>query len=428
MMKRIFFCLLFLIPLLSAFSQKVESLTIGDKLPDLNLDVISGTEIKPVRISQLKAGLILFDFWEVNCSSCIKAMPKLDSLQAIFGDKIKIILVTKNSSVQVKNLFKRIRKPLPSHLLMIENDQALHRLFPYNTVPHHIWIDSNREVRFITDGFYANERNITRFIRHEKFQLPFKNEIEDFDISKPLWLEGGGRLYDHLEFYSYLMSRIKEYGGGVIDFQKDTAAKTIGIKLINQPLIEFYRLAFSKSPVGKYYFNNRIILDVKDSSRLISRSDSLISEQWRNENLKSYELRIPLEMEANVYDLMQEDINRFFPYSAKVERRKVKCLLLVRTGDIQNFKSRGGTPYKKETNGIFKIRNMGIQTSLIPFLSYALSTLPTPLIDETNYFEKLDIEINSKKDLVSLKNELNKYGLDLLVGDRELEMLIIRDK
>ena len=129
-------------------------LKLGDKMPDIYLGEFLEDSTKKMKVSDLKGSLVILDFWETWCSSCIAAMPKMDSLQKEFGNRIKIILVTRNDRAKVSAIFKKgnIRRP---DLPLVINDSFLRKLFPYNTVPHHVWIDQNGIVKFITDGYNA---------------------------------------------------------------------------------------------------------------------------------------------------------------------------------------------------------------------------------------------------------------------------------
>lgn len=52
-----------------------------------------------------------------------------------------------------------------------------------------------------------------------------------------------------------------------------------------------------------------------------------------------------------------------------------------------------------------------------------------PIIDETGYKGNVDMIINAKlNDMSSLRKDLKRYNLDLIEGERVINMLVIRDK
>jgi hypothetical protein len=65
-------------------------------------------------------------------------------------------------------------------------------------------------------------------------------------------------------------------------------------------------------------------------------------------------------------------------------------------------------------------------------LQGANGSLATPIVDETNYEGQLDIDLTSKLQLnpdniQAVKDNLNKYGLDIISEDKNIDMLIIKD-
>jgi len=66
--------------------------------------------------------------------------------------------------------------------------------------------------------------------------------------------------------------------------------------------------------------------------------------------------------------------------------------------------------------------------ALINFLSYYMDLLP-PLIDETGYTGKADIDLNCDlSDPEAVNEALQAYGLQLVEKETEKEMIVIKDK
>lgn len=68
---------------------KIRNLKIGDRVPEIIISKIIGDSKPDAKISDFKDKLLILDFWDTFCGSCIEALPKLDSLQQKFGNKIK---------------------------------------------------------------------------------------------------------------------------------------------------------------------------------------------------------------------------------------------------------------------------------------------------------------------------------------------------
>ena len=70
-----------------------KGLRVGDSFPDIPLGKVLNNKTNKVRFSDFNNKLVILDFWNTHCSSCIAAFPKMEELQRHFGNKIQIILV-----------------------------------------------------------------------------------------------------------------------------------------------------------------------------------------------------------------------------------------------------------------------------------------------------------------------------------------------
>lgn len=425
MLKKIFYCFIFFC-YSDCFSQS--KLNINDTVPNISFETFIKKSGNYKSLGDLKGKFIILDFWGLGCMVCISSMPKIDSLQQLFKDNLKILLITKDRKEDIISFFKkRPHLKLPD-IDMIVNDSALSALFPYNSLPHHVWINNKGVVEYITDGYNATPENVRSFLNSQKLDFRDKEEYADFDINKPLYLEGNGRLASHILFQSSFLQRIDQYGGSIISYIVDTVNQKIGFRLINQPLSELYKLAFSKSPFGIFYNDNRIILKVADSSRFLYANEDLDNE-WMDRNLFSYEVSVPMSQKHKLFEIMQQDINRYLPYEAGIHKKNLECLVLVRNSDKDYIYSKGGKPVYRKVNGILEVRNQTIQNSLFLSLAYALSSHTMPFVDQSNYLKPIDIDL--KGDLSNLKNiksQLTQYGLDIVQKKTDIEMLVIKDR
>ncbi len=58
----------------------------------------------------------------------------------------------------------------------------------------------------------------------------------------------------------------------------------------------------------------------------------------------------------------------------------------------------------------------------------ALSTVSLPIVDDTGITGNVDLTMGTISDVASIRKALSKYDLDLQEEEREIDMLIIRDK
>ncbi len=403
-------------------------LSIGDKLPPVILGRYYDYPHKTVQYTDVKTKLVILDFWSAWCMSCIQAMPSLDSLQAEFGSDIRILMLSFDKEKDIRNMLAKI-KFKPRHLTFLRADSALKKLFPHNTVPHHIWIDQTGKIRLITHGYNATKENIGDFLMGKSLDLSVKNELEDFDTSQPLWHEGGGRHSSLLQYYSLLMKRMEGYGGTSVAKKIDSAKGTVTIRCINQSILSLFKYAFGHFPEGRFDAQNRIILEGNNAADLLPPADKSLMQAWASRNLFCYELAVPLSHAGEFYSLMQQDMNRFFDYSAQIEKRKVQCLVLIRTSPDDKLKTAGGKPRQYSDKDSIFISNLDFKKSFVRSLMSMNADIVTPIIDETGYRGKCDLSLGAGfTNLPALRQELKKYDLDIAEAERTIEMLVIRQK
>lgn len=86
----------------NSFQTIYDSVIIGQLVPDINIGAIRNYEKSTAKISDFKGKLLILDFWNTTCTSCIAAMPEMERLQNKFNDKIQIILVTQSKDADIK--------------------------------------------------------------------------------------------------------------------------------------------------------------------------------------------------------------------------------------------------------------------------------------------------------------------------------------
>jgi thiol-disulfide isomerase/thioredoxin len=424
--KILFLTVLILSAVISEAKQ-VEPLQIGDKLPLLNkCEFLNKPGLHG--FPQPKKKLLILDFWTIYCKTCIEKMPEMEALQKQFDNDLDIVLVTVNKKGDVEKLFTRIKKNVPD-LPMVINDTMISRLFPHQSVPHHVWIDSDGIVKYISYGYNTNADNIRSVLGGKKIRIALKQEITDFNRSKPLWLEGRGRLSHHLKYYSLLMERIDEVGSSSSSEKADSAKNTVELKIINSTVLGLYRVAVNGSVAGGIFSsNNRTLLEVNRPDELFPPSDPELMDSWKKNNVYSYEASVPSVCRDDVYEVLLDDLNRLFPYSGGIEKRKVQCLVIIQLDSSKKKYTTGLKPVRRLTEKELVIQNMPFQSSVVNDLVYANRNLITPVIDGTHYAGNIDIHIEVPlTNIPGVKSCLRNYGFDLVEKEMEIDMLVIKD-
>ena len=420
-----------------AMAQEVYPLGINDPVPDVFLGKVLNEPSKKIRVSDFKGKLLILDFWNIYCSSCIHSMPKMNALQKRYKDRIQIIYITRNSAKEVNQLFSRIKLKKPD-IPFITDDSLLQAYFPHNGDPFHVWINQVSKVYALTFDYCTDSITINSFLAGEKPKLLRR---WDYGINKsyPLVSEQNAPLLNTADSYSIFFKSLIEYSNSTsLFFERDSSNNSpYLLRVINGPIIMLYDIAFNYDLYGSEvnYFNlrknNRIIIETKDSSlffkhQLSSRGGDLIMS-----NTYGYEIKVSKENEKSLYKSMQEDLNRLLPFNAVVEKRKVKCLVFKRisNNEIAIF----GTSGTKEQityneDSTLAIENIPPKTFILN-LTYQNQDINTPIIDGSDFSGCLNMVIKSKlSDLKTLNRELQKHGFGLFEEQRSIDMLIIKDK
>lgn len=407
-------------------------LTIGDTIPDITISNVENNRGQAIRLSDYRGKLVILDFWDVWCSACITYMPEMQRLQTSFDGKLQVIMVTKATRVAVDKQKRSSVNLQNNKLLSVMADSMLSKLFPYRSVPTHVWISADGVVLNITSGATTTEQNIAAVLGGRALKLHAKKEVADFDQFKPLWLEGGGRQIKHLKYYSYIAERIPDLNQSYSGQREIDSAthKIIGYQCYNNFLPTLYQVAFGGLIDNPFQFAPRTIIRTRDSVRfrLPNYHDPGFNE-WHANNDFCYKIHVPAEKADRMLEFMQQDLKNYFGYSARVEKRETDCLVLIQTDSLKRFATRGG---KKAIDcpdnacSAMQVTNFPV-SEFVRSLQYANSQIIN-IIDGTGYKGNVDIAIDASiRDLAGVDHELAKYGLKLAKQRKAIDMLVISD-
>lgn len=406
------------------------ALKIGDQVPDITINNIinyRGADGKPTataKLSDFKGKLLILDFWDTYCSSCIEVLPKLDSLQKAFGDSISILPVTAQSEQSIKKFLSNNGYLKGYTIQTIVEDKILGRLFPHTMIPHDVWIDHNGKVCAITDAQYITTLNIRALLHGKSLDWAIKKDIVDYNEAKPLLnanLISGGTIY---------YSTITPFISGVppaFGVKEDTIHSTIRTYVINFPILKMYLIAFGHLFA---FPANHIVLEVKDKNNYIYDKSRGYAADWNQKHSYSYESNLPSTItDKERLRLMAQDMNKYLSLYGRMETRRLQCLILsLSKNDISLFQTKGEKHLNtlSETTGAKALRNARLSN-----LVWKMNDMPgtMPVVDETGYSGKVDMvfNVNSFDDVPQLRKELARYGLKLSQEERSLEVLVLSE-
>jgi len=191
-MKYIIGLVAMLLPILSsAQAPPVKTLTVGDTVPDITFQKVINSNDTILNLSDFKDKFIILDFWAVWCGACISELPRLDSLQQKYKDRLSIILVncmrrSHDSEKRIRDLFTKNWQQVYHKdfncLVVADSSTQFRHLFSFKMIPHYVWIDTKGIIQAITSSAQLTDANIALMLEGRKLALPVKQD-SDLKIS-----------------------------------------------------------------------------------------------------------------------------------------------------------------------------------------------------------------------------------------------------
>ncbi|MBI1342476.1 MAG: redoxin family protein [Terrimonas sp.] len=415
---------------LMAQTSPTKPLKRGDLFPYLTLSDRNG---QPVELKTAAGRLLLIDFWNVHCVACIKAMPKLDSLQRIMGDSLKVISVTHDPEKNVANLFDRLKLKTPSYP-MIVSDSILSRLFPHEVDPYYIWIKDG-QVSYISNGWSLSHENIKRLIAGYRLNFVQRLSLPNYDRNSALLAPS-----TPLEEYSLLLRGLEDYhvGGSIETWDDLIYQEPYFLKAINQSRLRLLIKAYWHEVFGfetrQYLEPNRFIRLDSSAADLLLASSHQNQDEWIKANVFSYEIKVNPANGNNLYLKMRKDLAQLFPYEVIRDTAKLPCLVLEVSDSVLFSRVKRVMPEKQpgldwKTKAI-EIRNLSLNNSIVKLVTESqLFGKGMLCINQTGYTGPVDMRLSiCFDDLACLQKELAKYGLSLLEKDYFVQTLLIKKR
>ncbi|RZJ91947.1 MAG: TlpA family protein disulfide reductase [Chryseobacterium sp.] len=402
-------------------------LKIGDDIPEsvwhMPLQTVNHQDgKKTISLNDYRGKMIVLDFWATWCSSCIQNFPKVEMLQKKLESEIKILAIAYEDKKKITEFFaSKVGKDY--QIASVVADSVFRKIFPHRLIPHYVWIDKAGKVKMFTGSEELTEENIISVIDKRNVSLIMKNDI---DTERPLFLSDYIKV-DSLSYFSLLLKGYYPGLGSGSRFRK-TDGILRGRAVYNASIKVLYETAAIPlfKEVGDKYNKNRLIIQAVDLSKVLA-AKSLQDTIWNSKFRYSYDLIVPKSKSEELFHIMLSELNKYSGYYGRIERRKVKCIVLAR---IDRGKDLMKTKGSKHENSLFYKAPSKLINYPIGFLVDRLNSeisITKPVIDETGYKNHVDIVLSGNLNLIVLRKELQQYGLDLIESERELDMFVISD-
>ena len=415
----------------NTFYSQSSALKIGEYLPDIKFNDVLNYKEGSFTLSELKKKLVILRFWNTYCKVCITGLPLIDSIQQKYPDDLAIIQVSNVSSDSIINFFKKRHKLHYPSSILVNGDTILNRLFPHTSEPFHVWLDSTGQILSYTYEYELTDDNIMSYLDGNRVNLNLE-QFKGASIKKQTAFDETIMPVSQLGYYSYIMPCKTGYAfssnsssGNTLNSNNCSTAK------------ELYLVAFLDSAGRDFSEPGRLIITGIDTSLFRPPQSRKEYEEWRKTNTYTYQVKIPMGSQLDIRKVMQEDLRRFFGFKTSIERRMLPVMTLVRIGEKDMLKTKGG---KRENNFFKDLIHHGEGGDIRYARNCAFSLLSNfcrKLVNEdfnmlyadhTGYSGNIDIELlkmGENRTLLSVNNELSKYGLKLEQKIAPVEVLVI---
>lgn len=312
--------LLFWQPTCNAQNRQQQGLKIGDQVPDVLISKQINYPTKSAKLSDFKGKLLILDFWATSCGACIASMPRLDSLQQQFKDRIMILPVTyekteKILAFQQSNKFLRGLK-FPS----VVEDTVLQKIFPHRMLPHDVWVDEQGKVIAFTEAWQITAETISKQLSGTKMNSVMKVDVMDYDSRKPLLVNHNGGNDSLFRYRSIITGYLKGLPSES-SLKKDTLHQFIRIKSTNGNPRRLYTLAFKEL---QFLENDQIINRAADQLAF----DPTAVDSNMTSHFYCYELDLPGTSVLLARESIHQDLDRFFQVRTTMVEKDTTALIL----------------------------------------------------------------------------------------------------
>ena len=405
-----------------------KALKIGDSIPEeiwtAPLPMVNSPE-KITTLAKDRDKLILLDFWATWCGSCLKNFPKMDSLEKQFEGKLKVLPVTGEDLATLNKFFASKNGQRFKNLISVTRDPFLSKIFPHYAIPFIVWIKDGKVLN-TTDASQVTANNIQEILQGKKSSV---ETVLQIGRDRPLMLAEQFDLEKKTTLVNYALlskGRIKAIAPGS-GFHRNNDGVVYGRQWTNISLMNIYRgIAYELFEKENTPFSEKRLVNlVKNPEAIdftITHEDDPVDDRLYN-----FEFIVPQNKADQLYPNMLKALNEFSGYSALIEKQRTKCLVLKKTGASDDLKTKGGTMVSNGLKTTVILRNAPLE-HLIVYLNVNNQFTDLNVIDETGYTDNVDLNLGTVKDLAELKKALQKYGLTLIEEERDLSMLVVRDR
>ncbi|MHA4811789.1 TlpA family protein disulfide reductase [Flavitalea flava] len=421
---------------------------VGKPCPEFELKNIKYYPKRKASLKDFRGKWLLLDFWNRVCGACVASFPHVNEIQKNLGERVQVMMVgIEDPNKQVEIIYSRYRAK-EDLLMPCAFDSAIAQRFDFLITPRSILIDDKGVVQCITTTIHLNEMKAFLAGEHPVLPKAFRmnetppesissnsTKIIPFDYDKPFAINGNGGVDSDFLFRS-ILTTWKPGVNGILDYGSIDAALLVNVKsgfsVLGADLRSLYFYAYLGTsysfPEEPYYgkYSPKLFLEVTDSS--------MFKVDYKTgKNLFCYSVNLPpskISVER-VKEVMQKELENSFGFFVSVEDKKCPCWKLIATKEgREKVKTKGGAVVDEIIGSVlYKGVNMPFE-NVFKLISRAAGD--NYVIDESGINGNVDMTLECGNcvltDINDMKKILHPMGLDLVPTEKEMKVLVVRDR
>ena len=360
-----------------------------------------------VNFTKLENKVVVLDFFDSYCGSCIQSMPRLQKLQNKLKRKMQIISVGWQDKATLEKFYdnNRFLKENKVNLPVIYSDVYLKEQFPHQTVPHVVFLFKGK-VHAITGSDLINEENILKLFNSGKIDLPLKDDFGKGNLMGANMIDTGLKGAMSLSGY--------QNGVPFESFRIRTDSVT-GLQKTSMYNVSIYSAILSIwAKIKKVNYiprPERLVLDVKEPNCYEDIAN--IGDIWYTQHAISYERLDSIVRSDSVQAaIVLNDLHSFLGIRSYRTMRKMDCLILRPCSVV---------PY----TGREPLHGMVYEGSSVMAVMIDMGTKFPPVLDLVKSRNR--ITLGNYNNIEELNEQLAAYGIKAEIGLGEQEVLVIEE-
>ncbi|WP_312789577.1 TlpA disulfide reductase family protein [Sphingobacterium sp.] len=384
-----------------------KALKVGDSfIPPKTVQFMRG-DMKVIDWKALEDKVVILDFFDTYCGTCIELMPKLQKLQDKYADKVQIINVGWQDK-QTLEKFYASNAYLKEHhvnLPVIYGDTYLKEHFPHQGAPHVVFLYKG-QVHAITFFRQVTAENILALYEAGTINLPLKNDFGKVDLSADINIVKNLKTsivitgyQDGVPIQGFLTGR-------------DSITGYFKTSMVNRPI--FRALVSTATRIKRpdfYLRDDRIVWKVKDPKKY--EDFDRVGESWLNENGICYERTDEVYRPDSVQArLVLNDLHNALGIKTYYSTKTMKSVVLKREAVRKSKapKTGSGRVYENSRALAESIESSGFFPTAVDLVK-----------------SKDHIHIGSFNNLDELNDQLGPYGIVAVIEDQDIPVFVVEE-